>query len=691
VLGGKKMKRKTGISLMLALLMVVSTCTVGTADLNTCGVEPLCECEDFGDTIKEVYNGTHWVEEYTAELEELVYFKITLIYHKTDHPDAVYATDINVTDTLPDCLSYDSAFPEPTTVDGQTIKWDFGDLELYDEDCIVILLNATVEAYTDENGEDNLVEVTATEHCSGYDLCDSDTATVICEEPPCDEGIEVEKKVWVDGEWADSIGDLTLEDVVTFKITVTYHDCDPLETIVCMEVVDYLPCCLDFVGGVSYEGSTFEVPEIEPVVDGKTITWSWDGTNTIQMNDGDVLVITFDTNVTSYCQEQDFNLVEVYAWTCCDEFLGDALVEVDCTSEEPEFDKLVWDPVNEEWNTEGGEGVEGQEMTFMLRFEYYGEEELVDIRFKDVLPCVLEFSGLVEFGPEGITIDVEVSEDLKTVWFNMTDGIVTDGDVVYIIFKALVVDVTGGCGCTQDPVVYNRAWMWAYNDDCPEGELIYCDDDEVSIETRCNDRPYIPSILDDAEGAVEETLTFYVNGSDPDDDKLCYYIDWGDGTDSGWIGPYEHKTEIEVTHEWDEEGDYDVKVKSKDVWGAESDDWSDAVHVHIEGEAEPDLDVKIKKGFGRGVKVTLTNNMETEDIVDIDWDLVVSKRFLGRKLFDDNDTIDLLEAGNSTQIGGLTKMGFGPITVKVSVNATGMDLIEKTAKGFILGKFVLLR
>jgi len=70
------MKRKTGISLMLALLMVVSTCTVGTANLNTCGVEPLCECDDFGDVIKEVYNGTAWVEEYTAEMDELVYFKI---------------------------------------------------------------------------------------------------------------------------------------------------------------------------------------------------------------------------------------------------------------------------------------------------------------------------------------------------------------------------------------------------------------------------------------------------------------------------------------------------------------------------------------------------------------------------------------------------------------------------------------
>ncbi len=51
---------------------------------------------------------------------------------------------------------------------------------------------------------------------------------------------------------------------------------------------------------------------------------------------------------------------------------------------------------------------------------------------------------------------------------------------------------------------------------------------------------------------------------------IFYYIDWGDGTDSGWIGPYHSGEGINVAHVWDEEGVYWVRVKARNTYGAES-------------------------------------------------------------------------------------------------------------------------
>jgi hypothetical protein len=52
---------------------------------------------------------------------------------------------------------------------------------------------------------------------------------------------------------------------------------------------------------------------------------------------------------------------------------------------------------------------------------------------------------------------------------------------------------------------------------------------------------------------------------------VYYYIDWGDGTTSDWLGPYKTGVEATTTHSWSEEGTYTVKIKAKDVPGDESD------------------------------------------------------------------------------------------------------------------------
>jgi hypothetical protein len=65
---------------------------------------------------------------------------------------------------------------------------------------------------------------------------------------------------------------------------------------------------------------------------------------------------------------------------------------------------------------------------------------------------------------------------------------------------------------------------------------------------------------------------------DIDDDRIYYLFDWGDGTDSGWVGPYASGQTATASHIWDNPGAYPIKVKAKDIAGEES-VWSEPLSL----------------------------------------------------------------------------------------------------------------
>ena len=65
------------------------------------------------------------------------------------------------------------------------------------------------------------------------------------------------------------------------------------------------------------------------------------------------------------------------------------------------------------------------------------------------------------------------------------------------------------------------------------------------------------------------TYNFTFKAIDSDDHDLYYYIKWGDGDTSGWIGPYPSDEEVKVSHTWNSQGTYQVRAKAKDIYGAE--------------------------------------------------------------------------------------------------------------------------
>jgi len=79
-------------------------------------------------------------------------------------------------------------------------------------------------------------------------------------------------------------------------------------------------------------------------------------------------------------------------------------------------------------------------------------------------------------------------------------------------------------------------------------------------------------------GKIKTVYTYTTSTTDPNGDQVYYLWDWGDGTQSNWLGPYNSGVSISTTHKWTVKGSYSIKVKAKDTFGAES-PWSDPLAI----------------------------------------------------------------------------------------------------------------
>ena len=95
---------------------------------------------------------------------------------------------------------------------------------------------------------------------------------------------------------------------------------------------------------------------------------------------------------------------------------------------------------------------------------------------------------------------------------------------------------------------------------------------ESLIVTIDNSPPTIQSITGQTDGKTGVEYTYVAEGVvDPEDHSIYAYWDWGDNNNSGWMGPYYSGEEINATHIWTADGNFTIKVKLKDSYGAESD------------------------------------------------------------------------------------------------------------------------
>ena len=81
-------------------------------------------------------------------------------------------------------------------------------------------------------------------------------------------------------------------------------------------------------------------------------------------------------------------------------------------------------------------------------------------------------------------------------------------------------------------------------------------------------------------GKINEKHTYSTSTTDPQDSQLWYLFDWGDGENSGWVGPFESGEIGSASYSWSEKGNYEIKVKAKNENDIQS-EWSDPLSVSM--------------------------------------------------------------------------------------------------------------
>ena len=92
-----------------------------------------------------------------------------------------------------------------------------------------------------------------------------------------------------------------------------------------------------------------------------------------------------------------------------------------------------------------------------------------------------------------------------------------------------------------------------------------------AIGTINDTKPATPSITGDENGHVRSKYDYTILSTDPDNDNISYYIDWGDGKSTDWTTPTPSGQAITLSHTWQKKGTYTVKTKARDEHLMESD------------------------------------------------------------------------------------------------------------------------
>jgi len=91
-------------------------------------------------------------------------------------------------------------------------------------------------------------------------------------------------------------------------------------------------------------------------------------------------------------------------------------------------------------------------------------------------------------------------------------------------------------------------------------------------------------------GKINVQYNYTTSTTDKQADQIYYWFEWGDGTNSGWIGPYESGITVQASHTWSKKSSFSVKVKAKDIHGHES-VWSDPLPITMPYKFTPFLQI----------------------------------------------------------------------------------------------------
>jgi hypothetical protein len=207
-----------------------------------------------------------------------------------------------------------------------------------------------------------------------------------------------------------------------------------------------------------------------------------------------------------------------------------------------------------------------------------------------------------------------------------------------------------------------------------------------NFTTKLNYIPDVPAIpYGPSEGNAGEELEYVTTTFDPDGDDLYYWFEWGNGNNSGWVGPFESNEIAYASYIWPKGGDFEIKVKAKDEYGAES-KFSLGFTVYIN---EPELEIDNITGGLFKISADI-NNIGDGEARDINWNIKLTTGLviIGRESEGKITNISIDEEEN---IESKFIFGLGKTNIEIEANVKYGKSDNLTVNAFLLGCYIIIR
>jgi len=204
-------------------------------------------------------------------------------------------------------------------------------------------------------------------------------------------------------------------------------------------------------------------------------------------------------------------------------------------------------------------------------------------------------------------------------------------------------------------------WYYQYYETFEWGAL-WGNPDLAMVTTFYNKPPETPDQPEGPSDGVEEIdYAFSAQTTDPEGDQIYYLFDWGDGTDSGWMGPYNSGISVEASHAWMEPGEYSIKAMAMDNNSHES-SWSEPLNINIISGPYP----KVKMITGGFFKVgSAIENIGQTEATNLNWQISLE----GGTILMGKETVGQIPSiapGEEVAISSDLIIGFGKTSVTIT-------------------------